>query len=105
MRAWVFLLVSCVLIVAGCGNDSEEGGLGGKVADVVTDTDLMKEAKTAANQIIRNQTDCEAVKAHIEDVRQKLDEIGGKLQTASGRTAIEPLRKQVDNIAEACGVL
>jgi polyhydroxyalkanoate synthesis regulator phasin len=75
------------------------------VSDVVNDTDLMREAKTAANQIIRNQADCEMVKAHIEEVRQKLDEVERKLQTAAGRTAIEPLRKQVNNIAEACGAL
>ena len=105
MRVWVRLLVLCILITGGCSNGSNEGGLGGQVSDVVTDTELMRDANAAANQIIRNQTDCEVVTSKIEEVRQKLDEVEGKLQTAAGRTALQPLRKQVNTIAEACGVL
>ncbi len=105
MRTWMRLLVPCLLVVASCGNGSDEGGLGDQVSDVVTDTELMREANAAANQIIRNQTDCEVVKSSIEEVRQKLDEVENKLQTSAGRTAVQPLRKQVNTIAEACGVL
>jgi hypothetical protein len=105
MKTWVRLLVPCLLVVASCSNGSDEGGFGDQVSDVVTDTELMREANAAANQIIRNQTDCDVVKSSIEEVRQKLDEVESKLQTSAGRTAVQPLRKQVNTIAEACGVL
>ncbi len=105
MRTWIRLVVPCLIVVASCSSGSDEGGLGEQVSDVVTDTELMREANAAANQIIRNQTDCEVVKSSIEEVRQKLDEVESKLQTSAGRTAVQPLRKQVNTIAEACGVL
>ena len=104
MHTWMRLLVPCLLVIASCSDGSNEGNLGDQVSDVVTDTELMREANTAANQIIRNQTDCELVKSSIEEVRQKLDEVESKLQTSAGRTAVQPLRKQVNTIAEACGV-
>ena len=70
---------------------------------VVSDTSLMRDATAAANGIIRNQTDCEAVKANLADVRQKLDGIEAQIQTATARTTLDALRRQVRTIAEACG--
>lgn len=87
--------------MAGCGG---EGSVGEEqVGDVVSDTSLMRDASAAANGIIRNQTDCEAVKANLADVRQKLDGIEARIQTATARTTLDSLRRQVRTIAEACG--
>ena len=96
------LLVSLTLTgMIGCGG---EGGVGEEqVTDVASDTSLMRDATAAANGIIRNQTDCEAVKANLADVRQKLDGIEARIQTATARTTLDSLRRQVRTIAEACG--
>ena len=85
----------------GCGG---EGGVGEEqVSEFVSDTSLMRDASAAANGIIRNQADCEAVKANLPEVRQKLVGIEAQIQTATARTTLDSLRRQVRTIAEACG--
>ena len=73
------------------------------VSDTVSDTQALAEAESAANDVIRNASDCEAVTASFSSVMAKLDEVEGRLQTAVGRTTLGSLKKQVGNIGEACG--
>lgn len=89
------------LITSGCGG---EGGVGEEqVGEAVSDTSLMRDATAAANGIIRNQTDCDAVSSNLRDVNEKLDAIDAQIQTAAGRTSLDALRRQVKTIADACG--
>ena len=95
-----------LLVTTGCGDDdADKKGLGQQVGDMISDTRLMKEANAAVNQIVRNATDCEVVKASIDEVNRKLDEVAAKIQTATGRTTLETLRKQAERVAEMCGVI
>ena len=106
MKLSACLLALVILTAASCSNGSNnESVLGKQVGDTVSDTRILKEAQAAANQIIRNQTDCETVKANIDDVNRKLDEAEGRVQTTTGQTTLAALKKQVKNIAETCGVL
>ncbi len=73
------------------------------VSETVSDTQVLAEAESAANEIIRNAADCDAVTASFRDVMAKLDEVEGRVQTAVGRTTISTLKKQVRTIGEACG--
>ena len=99
------LLVVFLLVTAGCSDeDAEEKGLGQQVGDTISDTRLMKEANAAVNQIIRNAADCEVVKASIDDVNRKLDEVAAKIHTATGMTMLETLRKQAKKVTDTCGV-
>jgi hypothetical protein len=82
---------------------SGSGGTEQAVSGTVSDTQVLAEAEAAANEIIRNAADCEAVTASFSSVMAKLDEVEGKLQTAVGRTTLGTLRKQVGTIGEACG--
>jgi uncharacterized protein HemX len=102
MGACFFAVILLFTLSCGSGN---EGGLGQQAAETVSDTRVLEEAQNAANQIIRNQTDCETVKSHITEVNRKLDEAAGKVQTVTGRTTLETLKKQVKTIAEACGAM
>ena len=86
MGKWVALVALSLLLLAGCEGESLEIGEQGGAA--IADSDLMKEATSIANRVIRNGADCEAVKANIEEVNRKLDEIEAKLQTGTGQTAI-----------------
>jgi hypothetical protein len=69
----------------------------------VSDTQLLAEADAAANDVIRNAFDCEAVAASLPSVMAKLEEVESQVQTVVGRTTLETLRKQVGTIGEACG--
>jgi hypothetical protein len=104
MKLGTCLLAFLILTALSCG-DKDEGALGEQAAAVVTDSRVLKEAQDAANQIIRNQTDCEAVKSNLAEVNRKLDEAAGKVQTSTGRTTLETLKKQIKTIAEACGAM
>lgn len=106
MRFWVRFALVSVFLGAGCGGGSNESEtLGNQISDTAGDTQIMKEAQSAANRIIRNTADCDAVKADIEEVWSKLDEVEVKIQTAAGRSTIQTLRKQVKNVTDTCGII
>ena len=75
----------------------------GRDIPAITDTRLMREATTAANEVIRNATDCEVVKKAAPDVYRRLDEAAAKIQTTTGQTSIESLRAQVKRVTDTCG--
>lgn len=79
-----------------------QGGLGEQVGDAGADTRLMHEANAAAGSVVRAAGDCDAVKQALPDASVRLDEIAGKLRTATARTALESLRQQLRKVAEAC---
>ena len=95
------LVLCAVWMSAGCGGEAkDETG----VSIAVGDTQLVREAQSAANGILRSASDCTAVEASYPDVRAKLDDVESRIQTEAGRTTLETLRKQVGTVAEACGV-
>jgi len=82
---------------------SGSGGTDQAVSDNVSDTQALAEAEAAANDVIRNAAECEAVTASFSSVMAKLDDVEGRLQTAVGRTTLATLKKQVGAIGDACG--
>lgn len=107
-RGWRGALLLVALLAAGCGSGSTQqaepgkGGLGEQVGDAASDTQVMKEANDAAASVVRVAADCDAVKAALPDANRRLDEAAGKVRTATGRTSMDALRKQVKTAAEAC---
>ena len=100
MTKTIALAVLAAFAVLGC---SGPGGTDQAISDTFSDTQALAEAESAANDVIRNASDCEAVTASFSDVTAKLDEVEGRVQTAVGRTTLETLKKQVRTIGEACG--
>jgi len=100
MTQTLALAVLASLTLLGC---SGSGGTDQAVAGTVSDTQVLAEAEAAANDVIRNASDCESVTASFSSVMAKLDEVEGKLQTAVGHTIVETLKKQVGTIGDACG--
>jgi hypothetical protein len=90
-----------ILGLSGCSGGG--GGADQAVAGTISDTKVLAEAEAAANDIIRNASDCQAVGASFAAVMAKLDEIEGQLQTPVGRTTLGTLKKQVGTIGDACG--
>jgi hypothetical protein len=105
---FVLALVPATLALAlavGCGGGGGGGGdIGSATAKTISDTEVMKEAEAAANEVIRSVGDCDAVKAAYADAIAKLDEVESRVQTQAGRTSLQTLRKQVTTAGEACGV-
>jgi hypothetical protein len=107
-REWPGALALATLFAVGCGGGATQkaeppkGGLGEQVGDTAFDTQVMKEANDAAGSVVRVAADCDAVKAALPEANRRLDEAAGKLRTATGRTSLDAIRKQVKAAAEAC---
>lgn len=91
------LVLSSVLWL-GCVEET-----GQQTSEVINDTSVMREAVRAANDVIRNATDCDLVRSAAPEVYRKLDEAEAKIQTTTGRTSLRELSRQVKNVADACG--
>jgi len=88
------------LLLVACQKDG--GDLGKDAASIGSDTQVLKEASAAANEVIRNATDCDAVKAALSETNRKLDEAAGRVRTAPGRATLDSLKTQVRGIAQNC---
>lgn len=95
------VLVGCLAACQG-GSDSGSKDPGQAVGDAATDTRLLHEANGAANEVIRNASDCPAARAAISPAYETLDKIAPQLKTEAGRVSLAAIRKQVDKIAELC---
>jgi hypothetical protein len=94
-------LLVCVALGLGCSGQvgqPERSQLG----DAAADSQTMKEATAAAEEVVRAAGDCDAVKAAAPEALRKLDEIKSRVRTGAGQTAIDSLRKQVTDTAGAC---
>jgi len=105
-RVLCVLLLPCALSACSPGAapapTPPPSGLGADVANIASDTRVVKEAQEAASAILRNTDDCDAVKARVAEVQAALDQSQARARTGTGRTAIENLKKQVRDVAAAC---
>lgn len=106
-RGWGSAVLLAGVLAWGCGGGGEEprqeqGGLGQQAGDAAHDTAVLKQATAAANAVIRAGGDCEAVKAGLDAAHSALDAAAGQVRTATGRTSLETLKRQVQQVSEAC---
>jgi hypothetical protein len=103
----VLAVLLCVA-AAACGGQKADPtpppgkSLGEATADVAWDTQVLREATVASNEVVRNAADCEAARPVIGEARRKLDEAGTRLRTQVGRATLDTLHKQVDRVADLC---
>ena len=97
-------IVVLALLAGACGaSDSGDSSAAIPVDKIVSDTELLREMQSAANDIVRNAADCKYVTSAVPDFYRMLGEAEGKAQTEVGKQTLETVRRQVDPIAEACG--
>ena len=110
MRRHALLLMVALLPTplasSGCQKKVEEKpqptGLAAQFDGTVTDMRVMRAATEAANQVIHNATDCDVVKASLDDARAKLDQASKQTKTGTGLASIEALRRDVERVASGC---
>jgi hypothetical protein len=105
MLAALGLALAVTGVGCGGGGASEappSGGIGAQAAAVASDTEVMKEAQGAANELIRNVQDCDAVKAALPEVNRKLDEASSRVKTSTGQTTLAAIKSRVSAAAQAC---
>jgi hypothetical protein len=91
-----------VALVAAAACSEKKRDIGQDTANIVSDTNTMEQAEAAANAVIRNASDCDAVKATLPEADQKLAEASAKIRTQAGIVALQTLKTQVDRVRELC---
>jgi nitrous oxide reductase accessory protein NosL len=91
------------LMLAGCKKSKDEPkGLGEQMRDVEVDTQVMRDAQGAVNEVIRASSDCELAKPAIAAANMKLDEAARNIRTAAGNNSLNTMRKQVQTAQDLC---
>ena len=72
------------------------------MANIASDTAVVRDAQERANAILRSADNCDSVKVKSDDVQAALDKFLQSARTETGRTAIANLKKQVRDVAAAC---
>ena len=102
-RGWAALLLASVAL-AGCGKKSKDDpkDLGEQMRDVEADTQVMRDAQAAVNEVVRAAGDCEVAKPAIAAANMKLDEVSRYVRTAAANSTLDTLRKQVRQVQDMC---
>lgn len=91
-----------VALLAATACSEKKRDIGQDTANIVSDTNVMEEAEAAANAVIRNAADCDAVKATLPEADQKLADAATKIRTQAGQVALQTLKTQVQRVRELC---
>jgi hypothetical protein len=96
-----------LFVMSACGGGKpapspSPSGVGAVLKAMEMDMNTMKEANAAASDVIRASGDCDAARPLIAAANARLDEAQRKVQTSTGRTTLDALRKKVRDVAENC---
>ena len=102
------LPLAALLMSVGCGGGKPEPtptpgkDLGQAAADLAVDTQILREASDAANDVVRAAADCEAARPLIEGAKARIEEAGRRVRTHTGLQTVDALRRQVARVQDAC---
>lgn len=90
---WVLLLS---LASFGCEEKQKA------MENLAGDQEIMKAASAAANEVVRNATDCTVAKPLIPEAYRQIDEARGNAKAAASQQILDTLKQQVDRVAQLC---
>jgi hypothetical protein len=70
--------------------------------NLAADQEVMKAASAAANEVVRNATDCAAAKPLIPEAYRQIDEARTQAKAAASQQILDTLKQQVDRVAQLC---
>jgi hypothetical protein len=96
-----------LFVMSACGGGKpapspSPSGLGAELKAMEMDMNTMAAANAAASDVIRASGDCDAARPLIATANARLDEAQRKVQTSTGQTTLDALRKKVRDVAENC---
>jgi hypothetical protein len=93
-RALGVLVVS--LACLGC-EEKQKG-----MENLAHDQEVMKAASAAANEVVRNATDCAVAKPLVPEAYRQIEEARKNARAAASQQILDTLKAQVDRVAQVC---
>ena len=91
-------LVAMALLSVCLGCEEKQKAMENAAAD----NDVVKAASAAANEVVRNATDCSVAKPLIPEAYRQIDEARKNAKAATSSTILDTLKQQVDRVAQLC---
>src|SRR4051812_12784466 len=103
MRAWIAIAAVAVLL-SGCFKDAEQHqkDIGQAAGDAAADTRTLGDTQAAVNEVIKDMSDCERVKAALPEAQRKMEAADKALRTVAGRATLDAYRAQVRTASSNC---
>ena len=90
--AGLLLVLSCV----AC-EEKQKG-----MENLAHDQEVMKAASAAANEVVRNATDCAVAKPQVPEAYRQIEEAKKNARAAASQQILDTLKAQVDRVAQVC---
>jgi len=90
--------LGAVLVFACLGCEEKQKA----IDNLAHDQAVMKAASAAANEVVRNATDCTAAKPLIPEAYRQLDKARQNVRAAASQTILDTLKQQVDRVDQLC---
>ena len=87
-----------ILALACLGCEEKQKGMD----NLAHDQEVMKAASAAANEVVRNATDCGVAKPLVPEAYRQLDEAKKNARAAASQHILDTLKAQVDRVAQLC---
>lgn len=90
-------------LIGGCKKGKDEPkDIGEQMRDVAADTQVMRDAQAAVNEVLRAGIDCDMAKPAVAHANAKLDEAARHVRTAAANATLDSLRRQVKTAQDNC---
>jgi hypothetical protein len=91
-------LGALVVSLACFGCEEKQKGM----ENLAHDQEVMKIASAAANEVVRNATDCTVAKPLVPEAYRQIDEARKNARAAASQQILDTLKAQVDRVAQLC---
>jgi hypothetical protein len=88
--------VAVLAVCVGCQEKQKA------MENLAADNDVVKAASAAANEVVRNATDCNTAKPLIPEAYRQIDEARKNAKAATSAQILDTLKQQVDRVAQLC---
>ena len=91
-------LVAMAVLAACLGCQEKQKAM----ENLAADNDVVKAASAAANEVLKNATDCNAAKPLIPEAYRQIEEARKNAKAATSFQILDTLKTQVDHVAQLC---
>jgi hypothetical protein len=95
------VILGAAVLAGACKPESAQ--VGKDVGEATADTEVLKAASAAVNELVRVSDDCELARPLMPKATAAVDEAARNLKTATGRATLDALRSQISKVQSACG--